>query len=452
MQKIKKIIKLIIFLLFIAFTGSYLPALANNNSNINVPAVPVLYTVSVYDQNYTLQAFKINGHDYFKLRDIAFILKETIIRFDVRWDIRKSAIYIKSGYEYHKTGGELIISDTEQTAVPVSSKIYFNDKISDYFAYFINGNTYMKITDIAEGVGFQADIDTESPKVIIKSIPIEPNSYAVTLIADCNTAYFNGIPITLSAQPFIKNDIFYIPLEPVTKLLGGTYSFENNVATIELFGDTYKYQIGSRSIIVNGEIYTISGSKALFKFPEKYKPVDDNYVPVIINNTVYIPSQFMVEYECPFSILAGIYEYPQSRSIILGNFWNNDERGIREVKLEDIYNDLPDYFRAKLNYEGVVGEVLTYNIEKYANYDLEVYVMRLKEPSSEDIEHMDGRVCTIKINHNYRTLRGLSPAESAYRAWLLYGYHDPAYSISYKVKGGYVDTIIFYTRYYGSQL
>jgi hypothetical protein len=78
--------------------------------------------------------------------------------------------------------------------------------------------------------------------------------------------------------------------------------------------------------------------------------------------------------------------------------------------------------------------------------------MRLKEPSSEDIELMDGRVCTIKINHNYRTLRGLSPAESAYRAWLLYGYHDPAYSISYKVKGGYVDTIIFYTRYYGSQL
>ena len=97
----------------------------------------------------------------------------------------------------------------------------------------------------------------------------------------------------------------------------------------------------------------------------------------------------MVEYECPFSILAGIYEYPQSRSIILGNFWNNDERGIREVKLEDIYNDLPDYFRAKLNYEGVLGEVLTYNIEKYANYDLEVYVMRLKEPSSEDIEHME---------------------------------------------------------------
>ena len=128
MQKIKKIIKLIIFLLFIAFTGSYLPALANNNSNINVPAVPVLYTVSVDDQNYTLQAFKINGHDYFKLRDIAFILKETIIRFDVRWDIRESAIYIKSGYEYHKTGGELIISDTEQTAVPVSSKIYFNDQ------------------------------------------------------------------------------------------------------------------------------------------------------------------------------------------------------------------------------------------------------------------------------------------------------------------------------------
>lgn len=452
MQKNKKMMTLVIFFLFIASIGTYLPASASDSSNGNFPAAPVLYTVSVNDQNYNLQAFAINGEDYFKLRDIAFILKETIMRFDVDWYIWENAIYIESGENYYETGDELMISDTKQTASPVTSKVYINDKISDYSAYFVNGNTYMKIADIAESVGFQADIDTKSSKVVIKSTPIEPYSYAVTLIADCNTAYFNGIPITLSAQPFIKNDIFYIPLEPVTKLLGGTYSFENNVAAIELFGDTYKYQISSRSIIINGETYTISGSKALFKFPEEYKPVDDNYVPVIINDTVYIPSQFIVEYECPYSILAGIYEYPQSRSIILGNFWGKDERGIREVKLEDIFNDLPDYFRAKLNYDGVVGEVLNYNIEKYANYDLEVYVMRLKEPSSEDIELIDGRVCTIKINHNYRTLRGLSPAESAYRAWLLYGYHDPAYSISYKVKGGYVDTIIFYTRYYGSQL
>lgn len=85
---------------------------------------------------------------------------------------------------------------------------------------------------------------------------------------------------------------------------------------------------------------------------------------------------------------------------------------------------------------------------------MEIYVMRLKEQSSEDTELMDGKVCTIRLlSHRCRTPRGLKVTDSAYRAWLLYGnYNSDPNSIIYRVKSGYIDTIIFKTRYYGGNL
>jgi len=382
----------IVFLLVSALCNN-IQTMAADIEKTGIPAFPVRYTVSVNGQNYILQAFSVDGQDYFKMRDIAFILKDTIMRFDISWHAWENAIHIEPGEYYHAEGAELTLSDIQQAAFPVTSKIFIGIKLSDYPAYFINGNTYMKIADIAEGVGFEAEISPETFSAVIKSAPIGPDSYAVTLVADSNTAYFNGMPINLSAPPVIMNDIFYIPLEPVTKLLGGKFSFESNNATVELFGDIYTYQVGSRSFSVNGETYTVYGSRELFKFPKEFITVDENYVPVIINNTVYIPSQFTAKYDCPYySVLAGISEYPETRSVILGGFSYKDERGIREVKLEDTYDDLPEYFRESLNYEGIVDEVLDYNIEKYTNYDLEIYVMRLKE-SSELLKDNMYRFC-----------------------------------------------------------
>jgi hypothetical protein len=280
------------------------------------------------------------------------------------------------------------------------------------------------------------------------------HNYVLSLLADNNEALLNGEPLTLPTSPIIQNGTFYIPLEAVTKLLGGTYSFENNIATIELFGNTTKYQIGSRSINVNEKTYVVSGSRRFFgkkDFGEDVT-IDEKYVPVVSNGTVFIPVNFETA-DCPYNGIDAARQYPESRMVILGEFKN--ERGINEVKLRDSYDNLPANFKSQLNYTGVVGEVINYNIEEYKNDDVEVYVMRIKKPNN-DLEDMDGKVCAIRESFTsgncYSTPRGLKTGDSAYRAWRLYGYEGFTNSFSYKVEGGTVSSFTFYTNYYGSQL
>lgn len=277
---------------------------------------------------------------------------------------------------------------------------------------------------------------------------LQAHNYVLNLMADNDEALLNGNPVTLPTSPFVQNGTFYIPLEAVTKLLGGTYSFEDNIATIILFGNTTKYQIGSRSIIANGKTYVVSGSREFFGEKNSDTPiaVDEKYVPVVSNGTVFIPADFDGHY--PYNgINAGVRQYPESRMVILGGFEN--ERGINEIKLKDSYDDLPVSFRSQLQYIGVVGEVINYSIEEYKNDDLNLYVMRINKPY-DDVEGMNGKVCAIKVLRNrYSTPRGLKTGDSAYRAWRLYGYEGFTSSFFYKVDSGTVSSFTFYTNYYG---
>jgi len=126
MKKFTHIIRITLITVFVLITvpGISFPVLAASGEKVEIPAVPVLYNVSVNEQNYTLQAYEIDGQDYFKLRDIAFILKETIMRFDVDWYMRENAIYIETGEDYYAEGGELTVSNTMQTTSPVTSELY----------------------------------------------------------------------------------------------------------------------------------------------------------------------------------------------------------------------------------------------------------------------------------------------------------------------------------------
>ncbi|NLH02029.1 MAG: copper amine oxidase N-terminal domain-containing protein [Clostridiales bacterium] len=291
-------------------------------------------------------------------------------------------------------------------------------------------------------------------QITYEKVNIEEHNYVLSLIADNDEALLNGESVILPTPPFIQNGTFYIPLEAVTKLLGGTYSFENDIATIQLFGNTTKYQIGSHSIIINGETYVLSGQRYYFtkEGSGDYVIIDEKYVPMVSDGIVFIPVNYETA-DSPYNGINAAREYPESRMVILADFKN--ERGINEVKLNDSYDNLPANFRSQLHYTGIVGEVINYSIEEYKNDDLKVYVMRVNKPH-DDVEGMDGKVCAIRENftsgNRYSTPRGLKTGDSAYRAWRLYGYESFTNSFFYKVEGGIVSSFTFYTRYYGSQL
>ena len=78
--------------------------------------------------------------------------------------------------------------------------------------------------------------------------------------------------------------------------------------------------------------------------------------------------------------------------------------------------------------------MLNYYIEMYLCEGTEVYVMRCPD-GQEDVEGMNGKVAAIRLSGGtaYRTPRGLTVGDTAYRAWLLYG--KCAFTSSFIISG-----------------
>ena len=96
-----------------------------------------------------IAAYNINGNNYIKLRDIAYILNNTSKQFEITYDSQKNAVNITSGKSYTIIGGEMSKSTPEiQTSEPATAKIYIDGKEINLTAYNINGNNYFKLRDI----------------------------------------------------------------------------------------------------------------------------------------------------------------------------------------------------------------------------------------------------------------------------------------------------------------
>ena len=71
--------------------------------------------VAVSDHKFTVngkavtpQAYNVDGYNYFKLRDVAYLLSDTTAPFNVTWTpSQSSVIHLISGQKYQKVGGEL---------------------------------------------------------------------------------------------------------------------------------------------------------------------------------------------------------------------------------------------------------------------------------------------------------------------------------------------------------
>lgn len=115
--------------------------------------------------------YTVNDSNYYKIRDIAMVLRTTPVRFDIAWDESLSAIAISRGRKYTIVGGEL--SEESGTALNVSENsapVYVDGEEVELLSYNINGNTYVKIRDIGDMVGFNVDWDGEAQAIIINTV------------------------------------------------------------------------------------------------------------------------------------------------------------------------------------------------------------------------------------------------------------------------------------------
>jgi hypothetical protein len=123
--------------------------------------------VLVNGERVAFDAYMIAGNNYFKLRDLAYILDGTEKQFEVEWDGAQNAVMLTSGEAYTPAGGEMTAGSGRGTAVLSAAKVYLDGREIKLTAYTIGGNNYFKLRDIGEAVNFGVDWDGAGNMIII---------------------------------------------------------------------------------------------------------------------------------------------------------------------------------------------------------------------------------------------------------------------------------------------
>ena len=117
----------------------------------------VLFNIDGKDYD-NVEGYTINGRTYYKLRDVAELLRNTRLKFNVEWDELRKGILINDK-EYLSNGSELKPGDRQtKKARVVTSLIRRNDGAFErWMGYSINGYSYFPIRDLGNKLDFEVE-------------------------------------------------------------------------------------------------------------------------------------------------------------------------------------------------------------------------------------------------------------------------------------------------------
>ena len=133
--------------------------------------VPSTHNVTVDGKSVDPQGYNIGGENYYKLRDIAYILTGTDSQFNVTWEAETGRILITTGQAYQTVGGEMTssVSATIKSFVDSDAVIVINGRTVSLTGYRINGNNYFRVRDLGNALDFGVDYDEATTTVLITS-------------------------------------------------------------------------------------------------------------------------------------------------------------------------------------------------------------------------------------------------------------------------------------------
>lgn len=133
-----------------------------------ISATRSMANIRVNGEPVTITGYTVNDSNYFKIRDIAMLLRNTSAKFNVSWNSSLEAIMIETGTDYVAVGGELSGEiDQDMNVIENSTPIYVDGRQTAITAYNINGSSYFKIRDISDAAGFDIQWDGDSQTINI---------------------------------------------------------------------------------------------------------------------------------------------------------------------------------------------------------------------------------------------------------------------------------------------
>lgn len=201
-----------------------------------------------------VSGYNIDGSNYFKLRDIAAVLKDTSVGFNVDYNDDVKNIIISRYSKYSPLSTDLMkINDNDLSIQESFSQARVDNQKVKYSGYLINGSNYFKLRDLGKTLGFLVDYNEEQRQVLIKSEKIEPkdligtenvNLISLTAVLNNNTSDYSGSLSDLDIYDFTNDitiigraddssqhalDIMYVPNDNILLLSPIQIKFKGNL-------------------------------------------------------------------------------------------------------------------------------------------------------------------------------------------------------------------------------
>lgn len=123
--------------------------------------------VKLDGKDVVIYGYNIDGYNYFKLRDLAAVLKDSKAKFGVEY--KDALVTLTKGTDYK-------VAETDQKEVKAMSKgmltndkVMVGDKALTATAYKVDDSNYYKLRDLGEALGFGVDFDKATNTVLLMS-------------------------------------------------------------------------------------------------------------------------------------------------------------------------------------------------------------------------------------------------------------------------------------------
>ena len=127
---------------------------------------PQRLTVNGVERN--VEAYNIGGTNFFRLRDLAALLRGTAARFNVDFDANRNAVVLASGVAYALAAGESF-TDRSASAVISPQTVELDGRRVELTAYNIGGANFFGLRELSPFFGYDVSFDEAANTARIES-------------------------------------------------------------------------------------------------------------------------------------------------------------------------------------------------------------------------------------------------------------------------------------------
>lgn len=211
----KRILLSVLVMIATFFNTNTKTAFATTTNNNQKQAAYTISNVLIDGELTSFDTYTIDDSNYFKIRDLAFVLNGSSKNFEVAWYGEKQAINIITNTPYTITGSEISTLNGEtKTAITNTAKILVNGDEVDITAYNIDNSSYFELRDICKHLDIDVTLNSATNTIgIITTNDANKTTGVLPKKPTNNKAYLygetHGNSLILEKEFEIWNDYYH---------------------------------------------------------------------------------------------------------------------------------------------------------------------------------------------------------------------------------------------------